>query len=315
MLTQKIKNKALELGFNAVGVAKAEKLEAFEQNLNQWLNAGYQAGMNFMERNKEKRTDPTVLVPGAKSVISLLLSYYPEKEQPENIPQIAKYAYGTDYHFVIKDMMKELWNYIEEFFPELDGRIFVDSAPVPDKIWAVKAGLGWIGKNACLIHKDIGSFMFVSELIINLELDYDEPYHSNFCGSCTKCLTTCPTGAIVQPGVIDSKKCISYLTIENKDDTIPNKFKNQFGQRIFGCDTCQDVCPWNKNPLTTTIQEFKPGKHIFTLDVEAWRNMDKFTFNKLFKQSPLKRAKHKGLMRNVAYIAKKEPPSTPPQNE
>ncbi len=301
-----IKLKAIELGFSAVGIAKAEKLQGFDIALNSWLSNNFHGEMSYMERNKEKRSDPTILVEGAKSVISLITSYYPQTVQSNTVPQLSKYAYGTDYHFVLKDKMNILWAYIKEYYPNLDGRIFVDSAPVSDKLWAVQAGLGWLGKNSCLINKEIGSFVFISELIVNVELEYDEPYHSNFCGSCTKCIDACPTNAIVQPGVIDSRKCISYLTIENKSDTIPQEFKGKLENRYFGCDTCQDVCPWNKTPLITSINEFKPTPEVLNLDFEAWDKMEKQEFNKLFKSSPLKRAKYSGIKRNVEFISSKK---------
>lgn len=301
-LSSLIKVKALELGFSDVGISKAEKLEGYEEQYRKWLKAGYNAQMEYMERNIEKRVDPTILVEGAKSVISLLISYYPKEQQPLDIPQISKYAYGTDYHFVVKDKMTILWDFIKEHYPTLEGRIFVDSAPVPDKLWAVKSGLGWIGKNSCLINREIGSFVFISELIVNIELEYDKPYRSNYCGSCTKCIDACPTDAIVQPGIIDSNRCISYQTIENKSDTIPEELKGKFSNRLFGCDICQDVCPWNKKPITTLVNEFAPTKELISLDFEAWQKMQKEEFNRLFKKSPLKRAKFEGLKRNLEFL-------------
>jgi len=300
-----IKEKALELGFNDVGISKAEKIDGFNEQYSKWIKAGYNAQMEYMNRNIDKRADTALLVDGAKSVISLITSYYPKKLQPANIPQIAKYAYGIDYHFVLKDKMQLLWDFIVSHYPELQGRIFVDSAPVSDKLWAVKAGLGWIGKNSCLINKKIGSFVFISELIVNLELEYDQAYNPNYCGSCSKCIDSCPTGAIVKAEVIDSNKCISYQTIENKNDSIPEKLQGQFDNWIFGCDICQDVCPWNKTPLTTLIDEFAPLPNLFLLDLDAWQKMDKDDFNKTFKKSPLKRAKFEGLKRNIAFISKK----------
>ncbi|MCK9206019.1 MAG: tRNA epoxyqueuosine(34) reductase QueG [Salinivirgaceae bacterium] len=301
--SQQIKDKALEVGFDGVGISKAEKLDSFETSLNQWLQAGCHAGMEYMERNQEKRTDPTVLVPGARSVVSFILSYYPQELQPEHLPQIAKYAYGTDYHQVLKDKIQQVWDFIKEKEPSLDGRIFVDSAPVSDKLWAVKAGLGWLGKNSCLINKEIGSFVFIGEMVINLELAYDEPYPSNYCGSCTQCIDACPTGAIVKPGVIDSNRCISYLTIENKSDSIPSAFSGKFGLRIFGCDTCQDVCPWNKKPLLTREKAFTSSPEVLTVTHQQWESMDTTEFKRFFKNSPLQRAKLKGLQRNVRFIS------------
>jgi epoxyqueuosine reductase len=300
-----IKQKALNIGFNGIGISKAEAIEGFNEALTSWINSGYHAGITYMEQNIEKRCDPTILVPEALSVISLITSYYPEKKLPATIPQIAKYAYGTDYHFVIKDKMQLLWDYMLELFPDLQGRMFVDSAPVSDKLWAVKAGLGWLGKNSCLINKEMGSFVFISELIVNVELEYDEPYRSNFCGSCTKCIDMCPTHAIVHPGVIDSNKCISFLTIENKEEHIPGEFAGKFENRLFGCDICQDVCPWNKQALTTLVKEFSPREEMFMLDVEHWQSMEKDKFNHIFKNSALKRAKFSGLKRNIDFLAKK----------
>ncbi len=302
LLSQQIKDKAFEVGFDGVGFSKAEKLEGFGNSLSQWLQAGYHAGMHYMEQNHEKRIDPTILVPGAKSVVSFILSYYPEDLQAAHLPQIAKYAYGTDYHFVLKEKIQQVWDYLKTLDPSLDGRIFVDSAPVSDKLWAVKAGLGWLGKNSCLINKEFGSFVFIGEMIINLELEYDEPYLSNYCGSCTKCIDACPTGAIVKPGTIDSNRCISYLTIENKEETIPNKFSGTFGLRIFGCDTCQDVCPWNKKPFITHEKAFKPTPESLSITRDQWEKLDSTTFNKLFKNSPLQRAKLRGLIRNVRFL-------------
>ncbi|MGE4287656.1 MAG: tRNA epoxyqueuosine(34) reductase QueG [Salinivirgaceae bacterium] len=301
-ITKKIKEKALELGFNGVGIARAEKLNGFADALKGWLAKGYHAEMDYMARNQEKRSDPTELVPGVKSVISLITSYYPEQVQNAAHPQIAKYAYGTDYHFVLKDRMKELWKHIATLVPDLEGRIFVDSAPVSDKLWAVKAGLGWLGKNSCLINKEMGSFVFISELLVNLELVYDEPYASNFCGSCTLCIDACPTQAIAQPGVVDSRRCISYQTIENRNDYIDDDLKGNFKDRIFGCDICQDVCPWNKKPLITALPEFKPSSDFYLLDWEAWNAMDEANFNRLFAKSALKRAKLKGVQRNLRFV-------------
>ncbi|MFA6400548.1 MAG: tRNA epoxyqueuosine(34) reductase QueG [Salinivirgaceae bacterium] len=308
-LSQQIKLKAKELGFDGVGISKAGKLDGFAESFQNWLQAGYHAGMEYMERNIEKRIDPTILVPGAKSVLSLIISYYPATKQSETIPQIAKYAYGTDYHWVLKEKMQQLWDFIKVLEPTLDGRIFVDSAPVSDKLWAVIGGLGWIGKNSCLINKEFGSFVFIAELIINLELEYDEHYPSNFCGSCTKCIDACPTNAIVQPGVIDSNKCISYLTIENKADTIPHELAKNMGLRIFGCDTCQDVCPWNKKPLITSENAFEPSADAFNLSLADWEQMEPDTFKKLFKKSALMRAKLKGLQRNITAVASNKLPN------
>ncbi|MDA3891303.1 MAG: tRNA epoxyqueuosine(34) reductase QueG [Salinivirgaceae bacterium] len=304
-LTEFIKQKAREIGFNGIGISKAEEIEGFSDSLQQWLRAGYNANMHYMEKNFEKRCNPELLVEGAKSVISLIISYYPIKHQPTNIPQISKYAYGTDYHFVLKDKMKILWDAISEKFQNLEGRMFVDSAPVSDKLWALKAGLGWLGKNSCLINKELGSFIFICELIVNIELEYDEPYRLNFCGSCTRCIDSCPTQAIVHPGVIDSNKCISYQTIENKEETIPEEYVGKFSNRLFGCDICQDVCPWNNGAMETKEKEFKPNPEFFTFDFEQWQKLESEDFTRIFKKSPLKRAKYYGMIRNLEFLSKK----------
>jgi epoxyqueuosine reductase len=304
-LSNLIKEKALLLGFDAVGIAKAEKLPKYAQRYDDWIKSGYHAKMKYMERNIEKREDPSILVEGAKSIISLVISYYPKKLQSEDIPQIAKYAYGDDYHDIIKNKMRLLWDFIKEIYPKLDGRIFVDSAPIPDREWAVNTGLGWIGKNGCLINKEIGSFTFISELVVNIELQYDKPYTKNYCGSCTKCIDACPTDAIVKDGVIDSNRCISYQTIENRDDEIPKELTGLFKNRLFGCDICQDVCPWNKNPLTSHIEEFNPYPEVLSFDRDAWSSISKSEFNKIFKKSPIKRAKYEGVMRNIKFLEKR----------
>ncbi len=298
-LTQELKAKARELGFDGIGISKAQEIPGFQKMLEQWLQSGYNGSMDYMRRNSEKRCDPTLLVEGARSVISLITSYYPEQTAPEEHPQVAKYAYGTDYHFVLKDRMQLLWDFLESRYPDLAGRMFVDSAPVADKLWAVQGGLGWLGKNSCLINRELGSFVFISELLVNVPLDYDEPYASNFCGGCTKCIDACPTKAIVQPGVIDATRCISYQTIENKTDSIPESIAANMQNRLFGCDICQDVCPWNKKAKITEIQEFAPHPEFFHLDAAAWQEMDGHRFGEIFKSSALKRAKLKGLQRNL----------------
>lgn len=305
-ITNLIKNKASELGFNAVGIAKPQALQDFKLQLNKWLKKNYHADMLYMENNKEKRINPKLLVSETKSIISLLISYYPKQKQPNNIPQIAKYAYGVDYHFVIKEKMNILWDYIKTINPQLQGRIFVDSAPISDKAWAVKAGLGWIGKNACLINKNIGSFFFIAELLVNIELEYSKPFETNHCGNCTKCIDICPTKAIVKPQTIDSRRCISYLTIENKKNDIDNEFANKINLQLFGCDLCQDVCPWNKKPIITSEKAFEPIDFIKTATIDDWEKLDKQEFNKIFKKSPLKRAKYEGIQRNLKVLKNKD---------
>ncbi|MDA3821694.1 MAG: tRNA epoxyqueuosine(34) reductase QueG [Bacteroidales bacterium] len=241
-----IKNEALRLGFSACGFSKAEFLEEDAERVKKLLEKKHHASMHYMENNFEKRCDPQELVEGSKSVVSLLSNYYTDKVQsdPES-PIISKYAYGTDYHFVMKDKMKSLLTYIDQTFGPVEGRVFVDSAPVLDRAWAKRAGLGWIGKNSNLIHRELGSFVFIGELIINLELEFNQTPESDFCGACNACIDACPTGAILGNRTIDAEKCISFLTIENRDE-IPKKFKNKIENRMFGCDICQDVCPWNR---------------------------------------------------------------------
>lgn len=298
-ISQKIREKAKELGFQAVGFAKAEALKEFKEKLDDWLEKNYHAEMGYMQNNKEKRIDPTLLANQTQSIISLLISYFPKEKQKPEIPQIAKYAYGTDYHFVLKEKMAVLWEYIKTINPNLEGKIFVDSAPVSDKIWAVKAGLGWIGKNACLINKKMGSFLFIAEMLVNMELDYANFTEKNYCGNCTKCIDICPTKAIVKPQTIDSRRCISYLTIENKNENIPDELAKKFQGQLFGCDLCQDVCPWNKRPIITNEKLFQPIAFIKNANLCDWENLEKPAFHKIFKNSPLKRSKFEGIKRNL----------------
>ncbi|MEQ9306217.1 MAG: tRNA epoxyqueuosine(34) reductase QueG, partial [Marinoscillum sp.] len=239
-----LKKIASNLGFSFCGISKAEFLKEEAPRLEEWLNRGYQGKMGYLENHFDKRLDPTKLVPGAKSVVSLVYNYFPEKEESVEAPKIAKYAYGQDYHFVIKDKLKEFMNLIQEEIGEVDGRVFVDSAPVHERAWAAKSGLGWIGKNSLLLNREMGSFFFLAELIIDLELEPDGPM-KDYCGTCTACQDACPTNAIPEPYAVDGSRCISYLTIELKDE-IPNEFKNKMEGWAFGCDICQDVCPWNR---------------------------------------------------------------------
>lgn len=298
--TKIIRNKALELGFDFCGFAKAEKLTKNEMFLRNWLDKGLHAAMSYMENHFDKRVDPTILEPGAKSIISVLLNYYPEQEQKEGAPLVAKYAYGKDYHFVIRDKLNELLNYINREITPCNGRGFTDSAPVLDRAWAAKAGLGWIGKNTNLIVPQKGSYYFIGELIIDKELEYDEPI-KDFCGSCTKCIQACPTNALVVPYLLDSNRCISYQTIENKSE-IPEKLKGKFENWIFGCDICQDVCPWNSKSEPTTVSEFNPKKTFLEMTAEEWNQMDEDSFKELFRKSPLKRTKYAGIRRNLDFI-------------
>lgn len=256
--------------------------------------------MEYMENHFDKRLDPRLLVEGARSVVSLLYNYYPEQTQNPDAPKISKYAYGLDYHEVIKDKLKEFLNTLKEKIGDVNGRVFVDSAPVLDKAWAKKSGLGWIGKNANLINKQQGSFFFIAELIIDLELDYDGPI-ADYCGTCTRCIDACPTQAIVEPFVVDGSKCISYFTIELKD-AIPEDFKNKFDNWAFGCDVCQDVCPWNRFSVPHQEPQFINNTGLLNYSAEEWNDMTEEVFSKVFKNSAVKRTKYKGLKRNLQFI-------------
>ena len=296
--TDLIKRKALELGFSSCGISQARFLKEEEQKFEKWLSNGYQGNMSYLERNIDKRLDPRILVPGSKSVISLTYNYYPPKKlSNKNNFIISKYAYGRDYHKVLKKKLRHLFYYMKEHIGNIEGMVFVDSAPVHERAWAKLSGLGWIGKNSLLINKDIGSYFFISEIICDLELEYDSPV-SNRCGNCTKCIDACPTNAITQAQVIDANKCISYLTIENKD-TIPEELKNEMNQSIFGCDICQDICPWNKFSTPHKEKEFLPNKKLKKLRKKDWIELTEETFNRIFEGSAIKRAKYNGLKRNI----------------
>ncbi len=302
--TKLIKSKAKELGFDDCGISKIETFNNFtREKYNEWINSGFSADMQYMERNIDKRFDITKMVENAKSVISVILNYYPEVKQNTESYKISKYAYGYDYHKIIKDKLYKLFNFINNEISKISGRVFVDSAPVMEKQWAVKSGLGWQGKNSCLINKDIGSFFFVGEIVIDLELEYDKPINE-YCGNCTKCIDACPTGAIEKPYVVNSNKCISYLTIEHKGEFNKN-INIDFTDYIFGCDICQDVCPWNAKPVFSKIKEFKIFDAIKTFTYNNWENLNENDFNKIFKNSPLKRTKYSGIKRNINQLKKK----------
>lgn len=303
-LTALIKEEAYRLGFAHCGISKADYLEEDAPHLEQWLKKGMHGTMGYMERNFDKRLDPRKLVHGAKSVISLLYNYYPAEKQNPGIPKISKYAYGRDYHFVIKEKLFLLFNFIREKAGNVSGRVFTDSAPVLDRAWAKKSGLGWIGKNANLIHPKAGSFFFIAELILDLELDTDAPV-KDYCGSCTRCMDACPTEAIVQPHVVDGSKCISYFTIELRDN-IPQSFKNKFENWMFGCDICQDVCPWNRFAKPIDTDELKPIKEIMTMTSDDWEEITEEVFKNIFKESPLSRAGFEGMKRNLQFIKPKK---------
>ena len=294
-----IKGEAARLGFDACGIAAAVRLDDDARRLESWLNKGYQAGMQWMERHFDLRIDPAKLLPGAKTVITLLLNYYPEKQQQENTPHIAKYAWGQDYHDVIRAKLNEFLANIKARVGNIDGRGFVDSAPVLERSWAMRSGLGWIGKNGNLLTRHSGSFFFIATLITDLELTPDAPFATDYCGTCTRCLDACPTDAIVSPTVIDANKCISYLTIELKDALIPQQYHAQLNDWMFGCDICQDACPWNRFSKATTEGAFSPIPEILDLSKQEWQLMSEEAFRKIFKGSPLKRSKWKGIMRNI----------------
>lgn len=299
--TQLIKSEASRLGFLSCGISKAGFLEEEAPRLEKWLREGKHGEMKYMENHFDKRLDPTKLVPGAKSVVSLLLNYYPKELQRDDSYKLSKYAYGTDYHFVIKDKLKSLMNFIQEEIGEVHGRVFVDSAPVLDKAWAAKSGLGWIGKHSNLLTKQVGSFYFIAELIIDLELEYDTPV-TDHCGSCTACIDACPTQAITSYEV-DGSKCISYYTIELKD-SLPKSEKGKFEDWMFGCDICQDVCPWNRFSKSHNEPLFNPHRDLLDMDKRDWEEITEEVFREIFKKSAVKRTKFSGLKRNIEFLQK-----------
>ncbi len=301
--TDFIKAKAAALGFSFCGISKAEFLKDEAPRLEEWLKRNYQGKMSYLENHFDKRLDPTLLVPGAKSVISLLYNYYPEKDLGrESDLKIAKYAYGEDYHFVVKDKLKILFESIRENIGDVDGRVFVDSAPVMERAWAQKSGLGWIGKNSLLLNRQMGSFFFLAEVILDLELEYDGPV-KDYCGTCTACMDACPTDAIPEPSVVDGSKCISYFTIELKEE-IPADVKGKFGNWIFGCDICQDVCPWNSFAKSHHEPRFAPAMEMNSFRENDWKELTEEVFNTIFKHSPVKRTKFSGLKRNIEFVLK-----------
>lgn len=300
--TALIKQKASELGFMSCGIAKAVRLDNDARRLEQWLSKGHQGGMQYMENYFDLRIDPRKLVPGARSVITLLLNYYPSAQQQEHAPKVAKYAWGTDYHYVIKDKLNELLAFIKENIGAVEGRGFVDSAPVLERSWAVNSGLGWIGKNGNLLTRNNGSFFFIATLITDLELAADVPFATDHCGTCTRCIDACPTQAIVSPGEVDGSKCISYLTIELKEELIPDEFHDKMSGWMFGCDVCQDVCPWNRFSKAHNEEHFKPIPEILDLSASEWEQLSEESFRKIFKSSPLKRSKWTGIQRNLKAI-------------
>ncbi|TRX50898.1 tRNA epoxyqueuosine(34) reductase QueG [Fulvivirga sp. M361] len=301
--TALVKKTAAELGFMYCGISKAEFLEDEAPRLEKWLKQNHHGEMAYMANHFDKRLDPTQLVPGAQSVVSLAYNYFPKQDLAKKDHfKIAKYAYGKDYHFVIKDKLKAFLNILTEQIGEINGRAFVDSAPVMERQWAQKSGLGWIGKNTLLLNKQSGSFFFLAELITDLELEFDGPV-KDYCGTCTACIDACPTEAIPQPYIVDASRCISYLTIELKDN-IPDTFKGKFDNWVFGCDICQDVCPWNRFSKPHSEPAFSPHDQLAELNTVDWEEMTEDVFNTLFRKSALKRTKFTGLKRNISFSKK-----------
>lgn len=303
-LTQSVKNYALQLGFDACGFSKAEFLEPEARRLEEWLEQDRHGSMSWLGNHFEKRTDPTLLVPGSKSVVSVIGSYYhPEHDHAsKNSPKIAKYALGRDYHKVFKGKLKELFNYTESLVGNIEGRFFVDSAPVLDKAWAARSGLGWMGKNSNILNQDVGSFFFIGELIIDVEFNYSAPV-TDHCGTCTRCLDACPTNAIYEPYRVDATKCISYLTIELKDQ-IPAELQASLGEWMYGCDICQDVCPWNHKAKITQMADLHPRNYLLDNDINFWSEIDNAQYDELFEGSAIRRAKFEKFKMNAAVVAK-----------
>lgn len=300
--TNFVKQTARQLDFNYCGIAKAQFLDEDARRLENWLQQGFHGKMHYMENYFDLRVDPTKLVPGAKSVITLMQNYYPQQQQVTDGAKISKYAYGQDYHERIRTKLNGFLALLREQVGEISGRGFVDSAPVLEKAWGVKTGLGWVGKNGTLITRQTGSFHFIATLITDLELEADDPFAKDFCGSCTRCIDACPTGAILPNKVINGSQCISYFTIELKDEILPDEMKGRFENWAFGCDICQDVCPWNRFSKPTTEEAFQPLPEILHLSTKEWEAMTEETFRKIFKHSPIKRTKWRGLQRNLKFI-------------
>lgn len=302
---ERIKRKAFELGFQDCGISKAEALSGEKERMKAWLDLEMHGEMGYMARNFEKRLDPRLLVENAKSVVSVLLNYFPAERQTDpDAPVLSKYAYGTDYHFVMKEKLGKLLEFIQTEIELCQGRCFVDSAPVLDRAWAARAGLGWIGKNTNLISPEHGSFFFIGELIIDLELPENPKVVHNHCGNCTRCIDACPTKALVAPYVLDARRCISYQTIENHGEIDP-VLKGKFENRVFGCDICQDVCPWNLKSEPHREPAFKPDFRVMNLSRSEWNEMDKPAFNELFRNSAVKRTRFEGLKRNLRFLEEK----------
>ncbi len=300
--TKRIKDWCSGLGFDYCGIAKAVQLDDDAIRLEAWLNAGMHGSMQYMENYFDLRIDPARLVPGAKSVITLLLNYYPSQLQIDASPKIAKYAYGQDYHEVIREKLKALLAMMKEDIGEINGRGFVDSAPVLERSWATRSGLGWIGKNGNLLNKQSGSFFFIATLIVDIELEYDDPFAKDYCGSCRRCIEACPTDAILENKVVDGSKCISYFTIELKDALLPDAMKDKFANWMFGCDVCQDACPWNRFSKPHNEKQFTPLPQVLNFSTSDWEELTEESFKHIFKNSPLKRRKFEGIKRNLKFI-------------
>lgn len=300
--TTLIKSWTRELGFDYCGIARAQKLGDDARRLEQWLHQGRHGLMQYMENHFDLRVDPTLLVPGAKSVITLLLNYFPAEQPAENDIRISKYAYGQDYHEVIRSKLKQLLQRMQEQIGEVQGRGFVDSAPVLERSWAQRSGLGWIGKNGNLITRQQGSFLFIATLITDLPLQCDDPFAKDYCGSCRRCIDACPTGAIISDKVVDGSKCISYFTIELKEQLIPDEVKGKFNNWMFGCDVCQDVCPWNRFSRPSNEAMLAPLPQILNFTTRDWEDLTEESFREIFRNSPLKRSRYAGIKRNLKFI-------------
>ncbi len=297
-----LKQVTKDLGFDYCGIARAEHLPDDARRLEQWLHKGMHGQMQYMENHFDLRTNPALLVPGAKSVVTLLCNYFPSEKQNEAAPHVSKYAFGNDYHEVIRAKLKHLLALMKQEIGEVNGRGFVDSAPVLERAWAVKSGLGWVGKNGNLINKQSGSFFFIATLIVDIELVVDDPFAKDYCGSCRRCIEACPTDAILDNKTVDGSRCISYFTIELKDALIPEGMKNKFANWMFGCDVCQDVCPWNRFSTPNHELQFAPLPQILNFTTADWEEMTEETFKQVFKNSPLKRAKFDGVRRNLKFL-------------
>lgn len=300
--TKLVKQFAYELGFDYCGIAKAERLNEDADRLESWLNKGFHGSMQYMENHFELRVNPAQLVPGAKSVVTLLQNYFPSEQQNEGAIKISKYAFGKDYHEVIRAKLRSFLQMIHDEIGEVHGRGFVDSAPVLERSWAQRSGIGWVGKNGNLLTKESGSFFFIATLITDLELEYDDPYAKDYCGSCTRCIDACPTEAILPGKIINGSKCISYFTIELKEMLIPGEMKGRFDSWAFGCDTCQDVCPWNRFSRPHHEPAFTPIPEVLNLSTQEWEALTEESFKKIFKDSPIRRTKWKGIQRNIKFI-------------